>query len=122
MLSLVLEGTLARVGVIFNRKLRRRPQDREAHSGLFSCVGSYPVAVLMLFGWKCHSSWALAGVVSPPFQPDSVCLRVLRQCLLIERARSQPLRSPTFSNGLVSMRRVHSLTHQRIKTRNFHLI
>jgi hypothetical protein len=55
----------------------------------------------MLFGWKCCFLWALASVVSPPFQPDTVCLRVLRQGLLTEQARSQPLPAPTFVNGSV---------------------
>jgi hypothetical protein len=41
---------------------------------------------------------------STTFQPDFVCLRVLRQCLLTEsqiprgQARSQPLPTPTFVN------------------------
>jgi hypothetical protein len=66
---------------------------------------AYRVTVLRLFGWKCCFPWAVAGsvgfvlFVSAPFQADSVCLRVLRQGLLIEQARSQSLRSPTFMNG-----------------------
>jgi hypothetical protein len=62
---------------------------------------AYQVTVLRLFGWKCCFLWALAGSVGAPFQPDSVCLRVLRQCLLTEQARSQSLTSPTFMNGSV---------------------
>ena len=62
---------------------------------------AYRVAVLRLFGWKCCFLWALAGVVSSPFQASGTCLRVLRQGLLTEQARSLSLRSPTFVNGSV---------------------
>jgi hypothetical protein len=62
---------------------------------------AHRVTVLRLFGWKCCFLWAFAGSMGSPFQPDSVCLRVLRQCLLTEQARSQSLTSLTFMNGSV---------------------
>jgi hypothetical protein len=66
---------------------------------VFGCVSywlcsDYSVGNAVFYGLS-------PGDVSAPFQPDSVCLGVLRQCLLTEQARSQSLTSPTFSNGSV---------------------
>jgi len=47
---------------------------------------------------------------------------VLRQPRLSKQACSTRLPSPTFKNGLVSMRGGHLLTRQRIRTSLFHLI
>jgi hypothetical protein len=83
---------------------------------------AYQVAVLRLFGWKCCLLWALAGVVDSPFQASGTCLRVLRRTCLFKLRLIAQSSLAHFCERLGSMKRDHSLTHQRIKTRNFQLI
>jgi hypothetical protein len=77
--------------------------------------------VLRLFGWKCCFLWALAGVEGLPFQVPRGPV-----CASSGPAhRASSIAFPSCAHvyeRLGSMRRVHSLTHQRIKTKNFHLI
>jgi hypothetical protein len=70
----------------------------------------------------CRRSVGFVLFVSPPFQPDSVCLGVLRQCLLTEQARSQSRTSPTFMNGSVLRLKARWKMRQHDKNRNFQLI
>jgi hypothetical protein len=82
---------------------------------------AYWVVVLRLFGWKCCFLWALAGVEGLPFQ-------VPRGPVCASSGPAHRASSVAFPScvhvyeRLGSMRRVHSLTHQRIKTRTFQLI
>jgi hypothetical protein len=84
---------------------------------LYMCL----VTVLKLIGWKCCFLWAFAGVVGSPFQvpsePACASSGLSRQASLVDTPSVAH-----FYERLGSMRRDHSLTHQRIKTRNFQLI
>jgi hypothetical protein len=76
---------------------------------------------LMLFGWKCCFLWALAGGVGSPFQVPRG-----PSCASPGPAhRASSIAVPDFAHfyeRLGFTQRDHSLTHQRIRTRNFHLI
>jgi hypothetical protein len=76
------------------------------------------LTVLRLFGWKCCLLWALAGVVSSPFQvPRGPACASSGPA---HRASSVAVPSVAhICERLGSMRRDHLLTHQRIKTRTF---
>jgi hypothetical protein len=71
-------------------------------------------ADLRRFG--CRGFLGFVSFAGSPFQVPRDP-RVLRQCLLTEQARSQPLTSHTLKNGFAPMRKGHRTTQQRIRIR-----
>ena len=88
-------------GVNFNRKFGRRPRDRSPLSIRLVAFGNLSGDCAQVIRLEVLSLWAVAGVAGSPFQASGTCLRVLRQGLLIEQARSQSLPSFTLVNGFV---------------------
>jgi hypothetical protein len=89
--------------------------------------GVYRVAVLRLFGWKCWFNGLSPECGVCPIRESAVPARLrLSACATSGPAhRASSIAVPSvahFYERLGSMRRVHSLTHQRMITRNFQLI
>jgi hypothetical protein len=121
-ISLFWEGPLACVWRIIDRKSGRRSQ------GCADPEYSVP-CIRVRIGWLC-SGYSVGSAVfyglSPRIVGSSFQASALA-CVCFVRARSPSKlgRVPScahFYERLGSTRRDHSLTHQRIKTRNFHLI
>jgi hypothetical protein len=116
------EVCVACVGGDFDRKFGRRPRDRNVLLSISGCIGCV----------SCDSAEVirLEMLFSMGYRRCRECavparLRLSACSTSVPAHRASSIAVPDFAHfyeRLGSMRRVHSLTHQRIKTRNFQLI